>query len=321
SVDEKERKGWQEILDNLPEYPVKDKMFLDSDSVDSHIPLCHPSLLSPIFPADEIGVDSPQWSIAVNTLNQIMGSAVRRAFVSEDSWNDSFTWPWLACVAARLGLGDKASEFLYNLGVNQFLKPNGFFSLWACMILSAEEKRREVIVDKGFGVWVSTTREGRERQPVFLESGSGFINAIDEMLLQSYDGVIRLFPAIPASWKRARVAGLRAVGGFLVCSEFNQSEVKYVSVESLAGYKCQVISPWPDQGIRVRDLTAKEEVEFEKHAGKVIFDTLKGHLYILERVNQPIDSFPMKAITGRKRSKPRKWFNHKGQAIYLGKPR
>ena len=321
SVDEKERKGWQEILDNLPEYPVKDKMFLDSDSVDSHIPLCHPSLLSPIFPADEIGVDSPQWSIAVNTLNQIMGSAVRRAFVSEDSWNDSFTWPWLACVAARLGLGDKASEFLYNLGVNQFLKPNGFFSLWACMILSAEEKRREVIVDKGFGVWVSTTREGRERQPVFLESGSGFINAIDEMLLQSYDGIIRLFPAIPASWKRVRVAGLRAVGGFLVCSEFNQSEVKYVSVESLAGCKCQVVNPWPDQEIRVRNLTTKKEVKFEEQASKVIFDTLKGHLYVIERVNQPMDSFPMKAITGRKRLKPRKWFNHKGQAIYLGLPR
>ncbi|MCK4417125.1 MAG: glycoside hydrolase N-terminal domain-containing protein [Candidatus Latescibacteria bacterium] len=321
SVDEKERQGWQKILDNLPEYPTKDNMFLDSASVDTHISLNHPSLLAPVFPAGEIGIHSPQWSIAANTLNHIMGWAKRRSFVNEDSWNDCFTWPWLACVAARLGLGDKASEFLYNLGVNQFLKPNGFFSLWACGILTDKEKRREVIVDKGFGVWASTTREGRERQPVFLESGSGFINAIDEMLLQSYDGVIRLFAAIPASWKRVRVAGIRAVGGFLVCSEFNREEIGYVSVESLAGCKCQVVNPWPDQGIRVRDLTAKEEVEFEKHAGKVIFDTLKGHLYILERVKQPMDSFPVKAITGRKRLKPRKWFNHKGQAIYLGKPR
>jgi hypothetical protein len=321
SVDEKERKGWQEILDNLPEYPIKEKMFLDSDSVDSHIPLNHPSLLSPIFPADEVGVDSPQWSIAVNTLNQIMDRAARRAFVSEDSWNDSFTWSWLACVAARLGLGDRAGEFLYNLGVDQFLKPNGFFSLWACKILTTEEKRREVILEKGFSVWVSTTREGREKQPVFLESGSGYINAVNEMMLQSYDGIIRLFPAIPTNWKNAKVAGLRAVGAFLVYSELRQGEILYVSVESLKGLECKVVNPWPEQVIRVRNLTTKKEVTFEEHADKVIFDTLKGRLYVVERAKKPIGSFPVKAITGRKRARPRKWFNHKRQAIYLGKCR
>jgi len=321
SVDQKERQGWQKILDNLPEYPVKDNMFLDSASVDTHIPLNHPSLLAPVFPAGEIGINSPQWSIAANTLNHVMDWAKRRPFVNEDGWNDSFTWPWLACVAARLGLGDRAKEFLYALGVNQFLKPNGFFSLWACTMLSAEEKRREVIVDKGFGVWVSTAREGRERQPVFLESGSGFINAVDEMLLQSYDGVIRLFPAVPTSWKRVRVAGLRAVGAFLVCSEFNQGEISYVSVGSLEGQRCRVVNPWPDQGIRVRELTTKKEVKFEKQADKVIFDTSEGHFYVVERTRQPIESFPVKEITGEKRPKPREWLNHKGQAIYLGKPR
>ena len=115
-----------------------------------------------------------------------------------------------------------------------------------------------------------------------------------------------------------RIAGLRVVGAFLVCSEFNQGEIRYVSVESLEGQKCQVVNPWPDQEIRVRNLTTKKEVKFEEQAGKVIFNTLKGHLYVVERARQPIDSFPVKAITGRKRSRPRKWVNHKGQAIYLG---
>ncbi|RKY65880.1 MAG: hypothetical protein DRQ02_09645, partial [Candidatus Latescibacterota bacterium] len=77
----------------------------------------------------------------------------------------------------------------------------------------------------------------------------------------------------------------------------------------------------PDQEIRVRDLTTKKEVKFERQADKVIFDTSKGHFYVVERTMQPIESFPVKAITGEKRSKPREWFNHKGQAIYLGKPR
>jgi hypothetical protein len=320
SVDENERKGWQEILDNLPEYPVRDEMFLDSDSVDSHIPLNHPSLLSPIFPADEIGVNSPQWPIAVNTLNRIMSRAARRAFVSEDSWNDSFTWSWLACIAARLGLGDKAGEFLYNLGVNQFLKPNGFFSLWACGILTVEEKRREVSFEKGFSVWVSTTREGREKQPVFLESGSGFNNAVNEMILQSYDGTIRLFPAVPSNWKNAKIAGLRAIGAFLVYSELRQGEVAYVSVESLEGLECKLLNPWPERIIRVQDITAKKEIGFDEKDGKIIFNTMKKHLYVVERVRQPMDSFSIKEINGRKISGPKKWFNHKGQAIYLGKP-
>ena len=39
------------------------------------------------------------------------------------------------------------------------------------------------------------------------------------MLLQSYSGTIRVFPAIPASWKEVSFKTLRAEGAFLVSAE------------------------------------------------------------------------------------------------------
>ncbi|MCI0422556.1 MAG: hypothetical protein L0312_25610, partial [Acidobacteria bacterium] len=55
-----------------------------------------------------------------------------------------------------------------------------------------------------------------------LEVGGILMTTINEMLLQSHDGVIRLFPARPDVWKNAAFR-LRAVGAFLVKGEFGSA--------------------------------------------------------------------------------------------------
>ena len=95
------------------------------------------------------------------------------------TWNDDMTWPWLACIAARMRRPDLCLAFLYDLGLLVHLKPNGFFT----------------VVDFAPGL----SAEYKNLDPASLEpmlnSGPGLVAAVNEMLLQSFDGLIRVFPA------------------------------------------------------------------------------------------------------------------------------
>ena len=50
-------------------------------------------------------------------------------------------------------------------------------------------------------------------RPFTLEGNFAFAAGIHEMLLQSHTGVIRVFPAVPESWKNVSFNNLRAMGG------------------------------------------------------------------------------------------------------------
>ena len=64
------------------------------------------------------------------------------------------------------------------------------------------------------------------------------------MLLQSWDGVIRIFP----DWMTdtdARFQTLRAEGAFLVSAAQRDGKTQDVSITSERGQPCRVQSPWP----------------------------------------------------------------------------
>lgn len=69
--------------------------------------------------------------------------------------------------------------------------------------------------------------------------------AINEMLLQSVGDVVRLFPAWPLD-QPARFHQLRAQGGFLVAAACENGSVGPVQVESTAGGRLRLESPWPE---------------------------------------------------------------------------
>ncbi len=82
-----------------------------------------------------------------------------------------------------------------------------------------------------------------------IENCSGFV-AINEMLLQSYDGVIRLFPDWPKD-ENARFGDLRTVGAFLVSAEQKDGVISGVKIVSEKGKDCIIINPWPGQAVRI----------------------------------------------------------------------
>jgi len=66
---------------------------------------------------------------------------------------------------------------------------------------------------------------------------------INECLMQSYNGTIRLFPNWPKG-KDAEFYQLRAAGAFLVSANIKNGEVSRVEILSEAGSSLKIILPW-----------------------------------------------------------------------------
>ncbi len=76
-----------------------------------------------------------------------------------------------------------------------------------------------------------------EGAPV-IETPFSAAESIHNMLLDSHNGILRVFPAVPGAWKNAAFHNLRAEGAFLVSAKRMDGKTKFVRIKSLAGEKC-----------------------------------------------------------------------------------
>ena len=60
------------------------------------------------------------------------------------------------------------------------------------------------------------------------------------MLIQSWGGKIRVFPAVPSAWREVAIHNLRAEGAFLVSALRKKGRTQFVRVTSLAGEPCRL---------------------------------------------------------------------------------
>jgi alpha-L-fucosidase 2 len=108
---------------------------------------------------------------------------------------------------------------------------------------------------------------------------AGSIITFNEMLLQSHEGFIRLFPVWfderPASFVR-----LRARGAFLVSSSFTREGVTSIEIESEMGSECRILNPWMERPV-VIETDAGESVSYQQTEGILSFKTSMGRRYKL----------------------------------------
>lgn len=79
----------------------------------------------------------------------------------------------------------------------------------------------------------------------------GVIAPLQEMMLQSWDGALRVFPAWPKGLD-ARFQDFRAEGAFLVSAAWSQGRVASLEIVSEKGAPCRLYSPWSG-GVKVSD--------------------------------------------------------------------
>lgn len=265
---------------------------------------------SPVFPSGEVGLNDRG--------SKVFETAVRTYRPGERK--EIGIWPE-SVVAARLGLKDAAVKELAVRADQLQIFPQGFFTDMGMRTLQFyAHNKAEGSPVRG---WDARPRVGgvsAEKRPVpvksitqpFLESAGIFSTTLNEMLLQSYDRKIRVFPSLPGDWT-ARFT-LRASGAFMVTSEFIRGDIRYVNIESLVGEECVVVNPWSSVA-RLRHV-ASGEVIAEGSLAEFRFNTEPGQIFILERVVKPIESYKRATLKATANQAPKTF-----GAVILGKIR
>lgn len=100
---------------------------------------------------------------------------------------------------------------------------------------------------------------------------------VNEMLMQSHEGIIRLFPC----WNKnssASFENLRADGAFLVSSELKNKQIISLKIKSLQGRVCTVECPDIKNVVRESDNAV---IPYKKEGNTVSFETAPNETYVL----------------------------------------
>ncbi len=91
----------------------------------------------------------------------------------------------------------------------------------------------------------------------FIAESWAFAGLTSELLLQSVNDTIRVFPTWPKD-QDAAFTDLRAQGGFLVSAELKAGQVNNLRITSTVGGELKIIDPWTGQLISQRTVPGQK---------------------------------------------------------------
>jgi alpha-L-fucosidase 2 len=96
-------------------------------------------------------------------------------------------------------------------------------------------------------------------RPFTLEGNFAFAAGLQEMLLQSQGGILRLFPAIPDSWKEVSFSDFRAEGAFLVTAAMRDGSLDSVRILPEKDALLRMLNPFTEKPVSVTGTDLPEE--------------------------------------------------------------
>lgn len=107
-----------------------------------------------------------------------------------------------------------------------------------------------------------------------IETPLAAAQSVLDILLQSWGGMLRIFPAMPRSWRDAVFHNLRAQGGFVVSARLVEGRLAWVRIKSLAGEPCRFQAAFD---IQPQSYTAAGRLAVTTEApGRYMVDLKKG---------------------------------------------
>ncbi|MET7465108.1 Tat pathway signal sequence domain protein [Nonomuraea sp. NPDC005501] len=195
-VDDPLKARWQEVLDTLVDYPADANGFMIGAETPYDQSHRHYSHLLMVYPLYQVNWDQPEH-------REIIEKSVVR-WQSLTGAHRGYSYTGAASLYAMMGRGDTALSYL-----DKFFDPASRFPCRA-------------------------NTHYAEGGPV-IETPLSAAQSIHDMLCQSWGGVVRVFPAVPAAWQDVTLHDFRTQGAFLVSAVRRAGVTRFIRVRSLAG--------------------------------------------------------------------------------------
>ena len=224
----------REILSHFPDYPTAETpegpVYVSVKGENPGIVYNVPVSTMTVFPGEEHGLESSphDYNLAVRSYRH----------QRNEGGNELV---FLNLVGARLGSLDLER---FKRQVDYCLLPNG-----TCT---------DKVIQTDGRYTDDTPYDFMSRMGIWFENFALPV-VINECLLQSYSGKIRLFPNWPAD-KPAEFRTLRSVGAFLVSASRSAGGVDWIVIESEAGSSINLVNPWVGPARCKRDRGSGESV-------------------------------------------------------------
>lgn len=238
-----ESSHWAALEAQLPDYDVDEEGCLTFAKGypynESHRHFSHAMAIHPMGLID--------WSDGEKSQHIIRATLKRLDEVGPDYWT-GYSYSWLANMKARAFDGKGAAQALRTFA--------------ECFCLK-----------NTFHANGDQTKNGKSRftyRPFTLEGNFAFASGIQEMLLQSHTGTIRIFPALPEEWKDVSFEGLRAMGAFLVSAQMEGGEITRVRIYSEKGGMLKIARPGTLKPDKNYTLSGPDILNIDTQAGEWI---------------------------------------------------
>ncbi|MBU4285259.1 MAG: hypothetical protein KKD76_00005, partial [Verrucomicrobia bacterium] len=212
-MDETDREKWKDVLKHYPAYPVRNGMLADGiDVPPDYERLGLKAWVSRLLPVNLAHEKDPEvWGLVRKTLDPRIkpGRYTEKCMGYKNDCGDS--WWWITLAMLRFGMKADILPRLYGQ-IRCGLKPSGLMPHIKVADTSKNPRYRDLVV---------TTPE----------INSAVTMVVTEMLMQSYNGIIQLFPGVNGK-ATTRFGDLRAEGAFLVSAEMVRGRITFVSIEA-----------------------------------------------------------------------------------------
>lgn len=236
---------WKEIGSQLPNYDLdKDGALTFAKGFpydESHRHFSHAMAIHPLGLLD--------WSQGEKSQQIIQATLKKLKDYGPDYWT-GYSYSWFGNMKARAFDGEGAAEELRTFA--------------ECFCLR-----------NTFHVNGDQTKSGKSKftyRPFTLEGNFAFASGIQEMLLQSHTGIVRVFPAIPAGWSDVSFDNLRAMGAFVISAEKKAGKIVKLRVYPEQGGTLRIAFP---AGCSKVSVTGNEG-DVTEEAGIYTIETRKG---------------------------------------------
>ena len=233
---------WKAILEQWPEYDIDPETGLTFAKGipynESHRHFSHLLAFHPLGNID--------WSKGEMD-RKIIKSTIENLDRIGPDWWCGYSYSWLGNIKARAFDGNGAAEALRT------------FSQCFCL-------------KNSFHANGDQTKSGKSKfvyRPFTLEGNFAFASGLQEMLLQSHTGIVKIFPALPEDWNNLSFSQLRTEGAFLFSAGMEDGVIRKIEIESEKGGLLRISNPFVSNKFSV-------SAPYELKDNVITFDTKPG---------------------------------------------